>query len=299
MRKVLLVLIVLNFWIFFPINLLMLGTEFILLKPETYKNILIKNDAYNEFINIISSQLNVQINAEGANLLPLNDYQNLIRDSFSPVWIQQNVEKIIDNIFFLIKGQRSISELDLIISCKEPKDKFIAAFNLELIKQAPADLINSADLFKDIPDNFNAQDYLTNNPKINAYFYILPQMYKYFKISIFILFIINGLLFLAIILLLRKKIKSLVRWLGLSLLIPSALSMPLAILFKYFMNPLYEMLVVTIIPASYSPEILIFFNKIMFDLGAEFFGFFIVPLTVFSGCGLLLLILSFFVKKNN
>jgi hypothetical protein len=297
MRKASAIILVLFFWLTFPLNLFMLGTEFVLLVPETYKSVLIKTDSYNEFLALTSTQLNAQLSQENASLLSVDDLEKLVKESITPEWLQTTVEKIIDNALALFKGKQTIDNTNLVIDFSQQKNNFLAAFKKQFSSQLPEDLINSDEILADVPDEVNLRDTIINAPAVNAYFIWLPEVYKYFKIGILILFILNCSILLGIILLLRKNVRSLIRWLGLSFFIPAIVSLPTIIFAKYLLKPLFEMIIVTKMPAGLSLEFTKFFTNISFEFYKVFSDFFLIPFLVSFVLGLGLIIGASFIKK--
>jgi len=335
MRKFLAVLLIILFWIILPLSFLLWSVKATLFKPTTYKTIFIKEDAYNKSIDILGQQLIDQLASAGALPIDASIIKQLFKDTISPLWLQQNVEKLLDNIFPLIANEISLEKTDLIIPTVDLKNKISSVFTQGIedqIRKLPAcnadeekNLNNSSDnsisltclpyginaeeivaemnkstnqedLTKDIPNQVDLRQYLFKDQKTLQYY---QNWYKFLGRMIIYLFIADAIILLFISLLLMYNIKSMLRWQGLAFFIPAVLFLPMILIMQFVLKPIISSLIIAQLPQVTLPDLINLVNNLSFAFINKILSQLFWPTLSGFIIGLTLVIIAGIIKKKN
>ena len=141
MRKFLAVLLVLLFWLIFPLSFTLLSVKQVLLRADTYKNVLVKEDAYTKILAVLEEQIWQKMSNDENAILKKENISQVVKETITTIWLQQNCEKVIDNIIILITTPTEIKDVDFKVSTKAMKEKFNVALTKQITDQAePIDM---------------------------------------------------------------------------------------------------------------------------------------------------------------
>lgn len=297
MRKFFAILLILLLWLTVGISFLLWGINSVLLQPETYKQALIQEQFYTQALNVSTEQS------------PVDQViiSQLLSSAFSPQWLQENTEKIIDNTWLVFRGKIQSQQADLTINLTESKNKIKQSLTDQFQQQVAPDYQGQVTEFMDlsyideeIPDNINLAEYIFTPSVENQ----LPLIAFWLSIYNFIVisgFLISAFLLVIIIILLSNKLKTLFRWTGISLFTPGIFSLPALLIFKLTVkNNITELILNNIQQsAEFSLELQNLLINLFTNILNKFTNFFLWPAIIFSIVGLILIIISFFIKSKN
>lgn len=317
---------------------MLLSTRIVLLKSETYKTALVQENFYNNFIGIISTQVAQQLLKQEGLSFRLDSIDKLVKETITPNWLQSNTEKILDNIFLYLQGKISFDELDLSIPIKDLQNQFVISFNLgikdeisklptctdEQMKQlneatdkeivtinclplnSSKDEITAqiektdtaSSLTSKLGEKLDLKTFLAENPTARKYFELLPKFYKILGKIIFYCYLINAFILILISLLLMKKLKVMIRWLGLALFIPAIITLSIILVCRYAIKPILSTFIISLLPAAALPKLIEFVTSIVLVILNKFLLFILWPILAALIIGLILIILAKIFNKK-
>jgi hypothetical protein len=254
--------------IFIPLMIAMVlawNVKLTALNPSFLTQQLEKSDVYGKVEELTPKYLVEQLNNRSevnglTNLVLTPEIEESFKENFPKSWIQSNTENIINQTLTYVNSQSL--EFDLQIDLGFIKNRlrnFLPVFlkpqieslpvcqsnelsNDENITCRPSDMTSDAfaqqitdEIFKDensfvskIPDSYNLGNQLTNQGQV---FSIAQarQNIQNFNFGLYLLSALVALIFILIGLLIFRPISSVLRWLGISLIIPGILLIPLSI----------------------------------------------------------------------
>ncbi|MFH1536376.1 MAG: hypothetical protein ABID45_00145 [Patescibacteria group bacterium] len=280
MRKFFVVCCLLLLWILIPTFFVLISLQFSFFSPDFYKDQLEEQDSYNRFVELAVDnfvlddfvEIDKNIDENGGEEIIESGIEDIV-GAFSAAWLQSQVEATIDNIFSLFKSDQKLEEANLEIDISEPMEK------VPFFGEAFSDKINLLDYTQG--ENLN---------QIQDTLLIIQTVIQWTSYVLIGSIVLAGLLILGIILLVKKNLVTICKWLGSIFFLPGLVGVGSILIQKYFLG-------------IYTPDFgqLGYFSDLLTDLIQEVVGSFLNillwPFSISAIFGLLMIIIAYVVSK--
>ena len=276
MRKFFAVCCLLLLWILVPTFFILISLQLSFFSPDFYKDQLEKQDSYNRFVELAVDNFDfadfgdIDENMEGEIV---EDGMEDIISAFSASWLKTQVETTIDNVFVLFKSDQNLEEANLEVDISEPMGK------LPFFGEAFSDKINLLDYAEG-----------ENLKQIQDTLLIIQTVIQWTSYILIGSIVLAAILILGIILLVKKNLTTICRWLGSVFFLPGLVGAGSILIQKYFLG-------------IYAPDFgqLGYFSDLLTDLIQGVIGSFLNillwPFSLSAVFGLIMIIIAYVASK--
>lgn len=324
MKKFIAVIIMLLFWAVMPLSFLLFNLKATFLNVDYYKTQLISNNTYQKAVDTVESGLDVSSMGIPVDL----DLSGV----FSTVWLQTEVEKVLDGTIGLLTPGTQISKLgEVTINFQEPKQNADQVLQdklstlptctdeqTQMMPNPEEDMENALPHLECIPIGASISELSLDeiipgeqnllallDPKegdLEEWQEYLDTAHYVIGIVILVMiigFVLSAIFYMLLGLLFVKQMKSMLRWWGNALLTPAIFGLVTFIPAKlYLMFQTSELMlnILQIPPQAQAFSILL--NEIVYALVNGFINRMLIPIIICFVLGVILLIVAKFVKNK-
>lgn len=204
---------------------LLLNFKAVAFEPTFYEDELEKLQVYGSAKNLIAELLVQQLPAQLTLIIPADRLEAEIKNAIPDSWMKVQFKSLTQNTLAYLKGEKEALELE--ISLSEVKSSLQAFAQDYIAKNIPPELagaINLNQLLSSLPDTFDLTSMLPNLQQVEQ----ARRIIQLFFLAINALIVSAVILFVLIILLTFRSLKSLLRWVSEPLIASGAVCISLA-----------------------------------------------------------------------
>ena len=270
----------------------LLNFKAVAFEPKFYENELEKLQVYGSAKNLIAEMMIQQLPAQLASIIPAGELEAEIKNAIPDSWMKAQFKSLTQNTLAYLKGEKEALELEISLTeVKSSLQDFAQDYVAENIPPELAGAINVNQLLSPLPETFDLASRLPNLQQLEQF----RQIMQLFFLAINALIVSAIILFVLIILLAFRNLKSLLRWIAEPLIASGAVCIALA----YTMPSVVEQMLSRQLGAAgglaYGAGTI---SAFIADFANTIFSGTMAYGIVFLVIGIVLFIASFFIKKK-
>ncbi len=271
---------------------LLLNFKAVAFEPKFYENEFEKLNVYGGAKNIIAEMLIQQLPAQLTAIIPAEQLREEIKNAIPDSWMKAQFKNLAQNTLAYLKGEKQV--LDLEISLAEVKSSLQAFAEDYVARNIPPELagaINVGQLLSSLPETFDLSSMFQNAEQLQQ----IRQVIQLFFLAINALIVSAVILFVLIILLAFRNLKSLLRWLAEPLISSGAICIVLAYTMPSVVKQMLSQQLGALSALPYGANTI---SALMADFANTIFSGAMAYGIAFLVIGIVLFAASFFIKKK-
>ena len=270
----------------------LLNFKAVAFEPKFYENELEKLQVYGSAKNLIAEMMIQQLPAQLASIIPAGELEAEIKNAIPDSWMKAQFKSLTQNTLAYLKGEKEALELEISLTeVKSSLQDFAQDYVAENIPPELAGAINVNQLLSPLPETFDLASMLPNLQQLGQF----RQIVQLFFLAINALIVGAIILFVLIILLAFRNLKSLLRWIAEPLIASGAVCISLAYTMPGIVNQMLSQQLASTGGLAYGAGTI---SAFMADFANAIFSGAMAYGIAFLAVGIILFIVSFFVKKK-